>query len=116
MHLAVLAFQCSVGIQHDRGIMVHAGRAPLEQRADNHDRQFLGHFSQFLRCRTGNGLGLIEALGVFGLAEINAGMQFLQQDQTRPAAGRLANSGNGGGEIFAAVFGAGVLDEADFDC
>ena len=45
VHLAILADDLAIGAEHDRGIVVNAGRAFFEERRDNHDAQFAGELA-----------------------------------------------------------------------
>ena len=61
----------------------------------------------------GIGFGQIEAAGVLGLAEIDAGVQFLEANQLRAMRVGLAHAGDGGVEISPAILAAGMLNHSD---
>ena len=42
VHLAILAEQRAVGVEDDRGVVIHARRPPFEHRADDDDLQLRG--------------------------------------------------------------------------
>jgi hypothetical protein len=46
MHFTVQAFQRSIGIQDNSGVVVYAWGASLEYRSDDYDSQFFGDSCQ----------------------------------------------------------------------
>ncbi len=54
VHLAVLAGDAAVGFEDHRGVVVQAGRAALEQRADQHHAVLLGQLAQALGAGAGD--------------------------------------------------------------
>ena len=66
--------------------------------------------------RPGNRLGELEELVVLGLAEIRAAEEFLEADDLRPAARRIANPFNGMRQVGRGVRGGALLDQAERHC
>ena len=60
VHLAVGAASRAVGVEHDGGVVVDAGRAPLEDRADDHDLELAGQLGERLGGGPGDRLGQVE--------------------------------------------------------
>ena len=56
VHLAIEAALSSVGVEDDGGVVIHAGRALLEDRRDQDDAKLLGQRGQPVGDRAGNGL------------------------------------------------------------
>ena len=113
MHLSIDAAQAAVRIDDCGGVVVHTGRAPLEQRADDHHSQFARELRERLGRRARDRLRQVEEPGVLLAAKILRAEQFLQADDLRAPARRLADAPDGFGQVFVGVHGAGHLDEAD---
>ena len=113
VHLAVLAQQGAVLLQDHGGVVVQAGSAALEQRADDDYAVLLGQRAQALRAGAGNRLGQVELGGRFVLAEIGAVVQFLQQHQPRALGGGLGHPRFDHGQIGLGIAVVGFLDQGD---
>ncbi len=116
MHLAEGADQASGLVEHHGGIVIHPSGATLEDGADDHQAEFGGQTGQTLGGRTFEGLGEIEDLGVFGLAEVVAGMQLLQHHQLSAIGGKATNGGFAGRQACVLVGPALLLDDTDLEC
>src|SRR5688572_16444637 len=92
VHLAVFPEIGSVGVQNGRGIMIDAGRSPLEQRGDKNDLQFARKGSQKLRGRSWDLLSQFEIQMLLGLAEVRRFEQLGQTDDLSALVSRLADS------------------------
>ena len=99
MHLAVLAGGAAVGVEHHRGVVVQAGGALLEQRADQYHAVLPGQFAEALGRGAGDGFGEVEFVHRFVLAEVRAIVQFLQQDELRAGLGGFGHALFDDGEV-----------------
>ncbi|MNI36177.1 hypothetical protein D3C73_902200 [compost metagenome] len=72
VHLAVLAQQRAVLLEDHGGVVVQAGSAALEQRADQHHAVLLRQRAQALGARARDRLGQVEFIDRFVLAEVGA--------------------------------------------
>ena len=113
MHLAVLAGDGAVPLQHHRGVVGQPRRPRLEQAQDQDDAEFAGQRREVFRRRPGDGFGQVEVAGLLGLAEVEPGVQLLQHHQLGAASGSLANGGAALGEVGGAIAAARLLDQTD---
>ena len=111
MHLAVAPGNRTVGVEHDRGVVIDAGGAPLEQRGDDYHLARGGELAQRRSARSRNRLGELEPGDVFGLTKIQRGEQFLQTDHLRAARSRLFDPGQRLFQVKARLRDAGHLDQ-----
>ena len=73
VHLAIHARGAAVGVEDHRRVVIQAGGAALEQRADNHHAMLGRGPGQRGAGGAGNRFGLVKPAVVFGLARILAG-------------------------------------------
>jgi hypothetical protein len=115
VHLAVPARHAAVAVEHHGGVVVQPEGAALEQRAHQHDLQLARERGEPLARGPGDRLGQVEELGVLVLAEIDAGVQLLQQHQPGTTLRGLADAGFAGRKVLLAVLAAALLHEAGFE-
>ncbi len=113
VHLAVASPERAIGIEDDRGVVIDAGRAALEHRADHDHARLVRQPGQRLGGRTGDRLGEIESRGVLDLAEILRAEQFRQTGDLRTAIGRGAEQCRRPAQVILRVVRASHLDQAD---
>src|SRR5690606_37376627 len=113
VHLAVHTSQAAVPLENNGRVVVQAGGAFFKQAADQHDAEFLGQCTEPLCRRAGNALGQIETPGVFGLAEIQAAMQLLQQHQFGSLAGGIAYQCHGVFQVGLQIVTVGLLNHGN---
>src|SRR5690606_12788030 len=113
VHLAVLAGQAAVGLQHYRGVVIQPRRATLEQRGDDDHAEFLRQRSQRRGGRGRSRYGESERRRVLGLAEVGAELQSLQQHELGALRGGLAHALHADLEVVFAVVVAVLLHQAD---
>jgi hypothetical protein len=89
VHLAIDPGEAAVAVEHDSGVVIQAGGAPLEQRADDDEPRLAREPAQPSRAGPRHGLGKIEGAGLLALAEVGPAVQLRQQ--------REAAAGGGGG-------------------
>ena len=116
VHLAVLAQQGAVLLQDHGGVVVQAGGAALEQRADDDHAVLLRQRTQARGAGAGNRFGQVELGGRFVLAEIGAVVQFLQQHQPRALGGGLGHAGLDHGQVGLGIAVVDLLDQGDSQC
>ena len=87
--LAVLPEDRAVVVDHDRGVVVHAGHVLLVDREDHHHLQLLRELREALHDRAVGGLGVGVVLLVLGDAEVRAVEQLLEADDLRAVLGRI---------------------------
>ena len=112
MHLAIDAQQRAIGVDDERGVVVHAGGAPLEDRAHDDHLQFARQVRETLAGGAGDGLGEIEQFGALLAAEILRAEEFLHADNLRAFPGGVADAPLGFCQILVGVHAAGHLDQA----
>ena len=100
VHLPVEAQKRAAGVDHRRGVVVHARAAPLEHGANDRHVQFACQARQRFRGRAGHRFGQGEQLRVLLAAEVLRAEQLLEADDLRPAAGGLADAPLGLGQIL----------------
>ena len=114
VHLAVDAQQRAVGVDHQRGVVIHARRAPLEQRADDRRRPARAPGARSSRWwgrewarpgRTGRASSSRQKY-----CERNSSCT---QTICAPRAGGFADAPLGFGQILGGIERAGHLDQAD---
>ncbi len=113
VHLAVFSREGAVGIEHDRRVVVDAGGAALEQRADDDHAEAARKFREGVAGRAGDRLRQRKPFGVFFAAEIWRPEQFLQANDLCAAAGRLANLRFGFRQVVARILQTTHLNQAD---
>ena len=77
VHLAIDAQQRAIGVDYQRRVVIHARRAALEDRADDHDPEFARQAREALAGGAGDRLGEVEQVGALFAAEILRAEQFL---------------------------------------
>ncbi len=113
VHLAVDALHRPVGVDDHRGVVIDAGGAPLEQRADDDDLVLGGDLGQRRRRRARDRLGEIEVRVILRLAEVLGRVQLGQADHLRAARCRLANLRERALAVLRRIVGAAHLDETE---
>ena len=83
MVLAVLAEDRAVGVDDDRGVVVHARLVLLVDRQHHHDAELLRERGEALHDRPVGGLGVVVVLHVLGDAEVRTVEQLLEADHLR---------------------------------
>ena len=115
VHLPVFPEECPVGINDGGGIVVKAGRAPFEERGDDHHTKFPSEFLENRGRGARDRLGEVEVFVVFDLAEVDRLEKLLKADDVRALGSSLAHAPTGSGDVGFDIERAGVLDESDFD-
>ena len=115
VHLAIAPGQRTIIFEYHRGIVVEAGGAAFEHRADHDQTVVPGQPTQVAGGGAGYRLGKVETLGIFGLAKIRVIVQFLQQDQVRAPRCRGTDLAGDVIQIAAGVTMITVLDEGGTD-
>ncbi len=90
VHLAVFAGNGAVGFYHHRRVVVQSGGTLLEERGDDDHAQLACQLTEKLGRRSGNGLGKVEEIDVFRLAEVKAIVKFLQHNESRAFLGEFS--------------------------
>ena len=106
----------AVGVEDHGRVVVDAGRAAFEERAD--DRRFPARApTRRSDSVVGPGMRLrqIEEGGILFAAEILRAEQLLQADDLRAAGGRLADALRGFGQVGVRIRRARHLDQTDFE-
>ena len=85
VHLAIEADLRAVGVEDDSRVVIDAGGASLEQRADDDDAMLLRGGGKGFARRAGNRLGLGEPAVVLGLAEVRPVNSSCRQTMFAPA-------------------------------
>ena len=91
MHLAVLAGDAAVLLDHDSRVVVKSRSPPFKQREDKHDAEFPGNGAETLRGRSRNGLRQVTQRGILGLAEVDRIMKLLKHNKFRSTGRTLAD-------------------------
>ena len=91
MHLAVFPGDRTVFLQDDGRVMVQARGTLLEKGKHQDDTQFFRQGTEGFRRWAGDRLCQVKHTRIFRLAEIQAVMQFLQDDQFRSLPGSLTD-------------------------
>jgi hypothetical protein len=89
VHLAIDTRQRPIRVDHDGGVVVQAGRTPLEKRRDDDD---VGRFRELLKRLgrwTGDGLGELKEAVILRLTEVLGAKELLRADDLRAGFGRL---------------------------
>ena len=81
VHLAILAGNAAVALQHHRGVVIQSRCAPLEQRGDDDHIQPLGQLAEEGGRLTGYRLCQVEVVHILHLTEVERVVQFLQHNQ-----------------------------------
>ena len=91
MHLAVFSGDRTVFLQDDGRVMVQARGTLLEKGKHQDNTQFFRQGTEDFRRWAGDRLCQVEHTRIFRLAEIQAVMQFLQDDQFRSLPGSFTD-------------------------
>ena len=83
MHLAVLAGNASVLVEHYSGVVVKSGSTTFEKAGNQNNSTFLGHIAKEFSGRTWYWFCQVEIICRFHLAEIQAIVQFLKHNEFR---------------------------------
>src|SRR5687768_1050298 len=70
VHLAILTGYLPRGVDHDRSVVIDAGRAFFKERGDDHDFSLPGDFAQSLCRWTRNSFGEFEKPDIFRLTKV----------------------------------------------
>ena len=103
----------AVSLDRHRGVVIQAGRAPLEERSDHHHVLLTRHGGQPLRAGSGNRLREVEQCNVLALAEILRAKELRQADDARARARGLTHTVGGLIQVGVRVWPAGHLHQAD---
>src|SRR5271168_4065073 len=115
VHLAVAADDFAGLVDDGGGVVINAGRAPLEDRCDDNYFPRLGDGAERFGGGSGNRLGEIEEFRVLGLTRVMRAEQLLRANDLRAAFGRLLNFRNRLVEIEPRLGRTTHLDEPDDD-
>src|SRR5580704_9612511 len=115
VHLAVAVDDFARLVDDGGGVVINAGRAPLEDRCDDNYFPRLGDGAERFGRRSGNRLGQIEEFRVLGLTRVMRAEQLLRADYVRAAFGGLLDFRDRLVEIEARLRRTTHLDEPDDD-
>jgi hypothetical protein len=115
VHLAILADEPALGVEHGRRVVIKAGRAFLEQACHERDAQILRERRERLRARPRNRLGERELRRILALAEIARAKQLRQHDERRALLRGVADALDRAREVVARVGAHRHLDEPDLE-
>ena len=115
VHLAIDAGDRARAVKDDGGVVIEPRSTTLEQRADHDQAQFLGQRADAFGRRARNGLGTVELIDAFVLAEIRAVVQLLQQHQLRTGARGLAQADLDGVQIGRGAAVVGFLQQGNLE-
>jgi len=113
VHLAVQAEEFAGGVNNGGAVVVNAGGTTFEDRSDDDDLMPAGDGGKGFGGRARDGLGKIEQLRVFLLAEILGTEELREADDLGAARGCLLDTRDGMGKIAIGLGNAGHLHEAD---
>ncbi len=116
VHLAVVAGDLAVGVEHEGAVVVDAAGAFLEDGDDDDDLVLLGQRGHALgRGARGGGFGQLEVLDVLGLGEIQAPIELGQADDVGALLDCVGDALLGLGDVGLGIRRHGHLDEGDAD-
>jgi hypothetical protein len=115
MHLAVESAQGTIRVESGSCVVVHAGRASLEQRRNKYDAKLLGKRGKPDGDRARNGLCQIEQAGIFALAEILGLEELWQADDLRSPRGGLMDLVDGPLQILVGIGRRRHLHQSDLE-
>jgi len=78
VHFAVFPGDGSVLVEDDGRIVIQSRSPAFKKRCNENDTRLTGDLAVKVGRRPRNGFGPVETFGIFGLAEIQAVMQFLE--------------------------------------
>jgi len=113
VHLAIQAQQTAIGIDHRRGVVIHARGSALEHRPHDDNGQLGREAREAFGGGAWDGFGEIEQFGFFFAAEILRAEKFLHANDLRALSRSLANAPFRLGEILGRIGRAGHLHEPD---
>src|SRR5208282_1310514 len=115
VHLAVAADDFAGLVDDGGGVVINAGRAPLEDRCDDNYFPRLGDGAERFGGGSGNRLGEIEEFRVLGLTRVMRAEQLLRANDLRAAFGGLLDFRDRLVEIEARLGRTTHLDEPNDD-
>ena len=110
--LAVASQQGAIGIDHDDGVVIHAGTPLFKERHYQHDRQVSGEGGIAGGRWAWDRFGEVEGPRVLALREIVRGKELLQADDLRALVGGLPDESGCGVEVGRGGLTTGHLYEA----
>ena len=113
MHLTVSACYRTVFLKHDGSVMIESCGPFLEERGDDDYTKLLSQLAVELRRRTRNGLGEVEVVDVFCLAEVERVVQFLEHDELCTPFGEIADALCQAEDVVFGVSSVVLLQESD---
>jgi hypothetical protein len=113
VRLAVDAERAAVRVEHDRGVVVDALRALLEQRRDDRDLALRGELRERLAALARDRLGEIELRGVLALAEVAGAEELGQAGDLRALTRRRVDALERAREVLRRVLFHPHLDQRD---
>jgi len=113
VHLAIMAGDSSLPIDHDRRVVIHACRPPFENRRDNRHVARRSHTAQGFGTGTRNRLREVEVPVLFSLARIPRAIELLQANHLGAARRGILYTHRGLLKIEPRLALAGHLDQSN---